>query len=64
MNVCAANQPLEVSMNPALKRRIGIVLLWILFCVIAGWIFYPRYNVPEPPPRLDTKLPPASPSGH
>ena len=51
-------------MNPALKRRIGIVLLWILFCVIAGWIFYPRYNVPEPPPRLDTKLPPASPSGH
>ena len=51
-------------MKPAVKRRIGIVLLWIVFCVIAGWIFHPRYNEPEPPPRLDTKLPPASSSDH
>lgn len=64
MNVSAANPPPEGFMNSVLKRRIGIVLLWLLFCVIAGWIFYPRYNVAEPPPRLDTKLPPAPPSGH
>jgi hypothetical protein len=47
-------------MNSALKHRIGVVLLWIIFCVIAGWIFHPRYNEPEPPPRLDTQLPPPS----
>ncbi len=64
MNVSAANPLREVFMKLAVKRRIGIVLLWIVFCVIAGWIFHPRYNEPEPPPRLDTKLPPASPSDH
>jgi hypothetical protein len=55
---------MKVSVNPALKHRIGIVLLWIVFCVIAGWIFYPRYNEPEPPPRLSTQLPAASSSDH
>jgi len=51
-------------MNPALKRRLGFVLLWLVFCVLAGWIFRPRYNEPEPPPRLDTKMPATSAPGH
>jgi hypothetical protein len=51
-------------MNTVLTRRIGVVLLWIVFCVLAGLIFHPRYNEPEPPPRLDTKLLPASAPDH
>lgn len=47
-------------MNPVIYRRIGLILAWIAFSALAGWIFHNRYNVPEPPPRLDTKLPPAS----
>jgi hypothetical protein len=47
-------------MKPIIYRRIGLILAWIIFSVLASWIFHNRYNEPEPPPRLDTKLPPAS----
>ncbi|MDD2765478.1 MAG: hypothetical protein PHE83_16070 [Opitutaceae bacterium] len=50
-------------MNPVTRRRIGLILAWIAFSALAGWIFHARYNVPEPPPRLDTKLPSASTTG-
>jgi hypothetical protein len=50
-------------MNPIIYRRVGIILAWIVFSFLAGWIFHARYNEPEPPPRLDTQLP-ASTTSH
>ncbi|HUJ43729.1 MAG TPA: hypothetical protein VLW52_08995 [Opitutaceae bacterium] len=49
-------------MKPIVRRRIGLVLAWIAFSFLAAWIFHPRYNVPEPAHRLDTKLPSAAPT--
>jgi hypothetical protein len=55
-------------MNPAIIplrfRRFALFLAWLALVGFAGWLFRPRYNVPEPPPRLDTQLPSASSPSH
>ena len=59
MNAMSTPQSAPIHPPSRLLRRLGWILLWVLFCILAGWIFYPRYNVPEPAPRLSTQAEPA-----